>query len=87
MITIVNGEVAMTHDSVESATYTAAQLIEFTGTYYSNEIDATCNINLQGEKLVLQRKNVDGESPLLGQFADVFSAVGTGSIKFIRQKR
>jgi CubicO group peptidase (beta-lactamase class C family) len=89
MITAVNGQVAMTHDAVESATYTAAQLIEFTGAYYSNEIDATYNISLQGEKLVLRRKNVDGETPLLGQFADAFSAAGTGSIRFIRdgQKR
>lgn len=87
MITVVNGEVFMTHDSVESATYTGAQLIEFTGTYYSNEIDATYNINLQGEKLLLRRKNVDGETPLLGQFADTFSAAGTGSIKFIRDRQ
>lgn len=84
MITVVNGEVAMTHDSVESGTYTSAQLTEFTGTYYSHEIDATYNITLQGDKLVLQRKNVDGVTPLLAQFADAFSAAGTGSIRFTR---
>jgi Beta-lactamase len=84
MITTVNGDVAMTHDSVEPATYTSPQLIEFTGTYYSSEIDATYSISLQGEKLVLRRKNVDGVTPLLGQFSDAFSAAGTGSIRFTR---
>jgi CubicO group peptidase (beta-lactamase class C family) len=86
MITAVNGEVAMTHDSVEPATYTSSQLIEFAGTYYSSEIDATYSISLQGEKLVLRRKNVDGETPMLGQFADVFSTAGTGSIRFTRNR-
>jgi len=84
MITVINGELAFTHDSVESAAYTAAQLLEFTGAYYSDEIDATYKISLQGDKLVLQRKNVDGETPLLAQFADAFSAAGTGSIRFTR---
>jgi len=89
MITVVNGELAMTHDLVEAATYTSSQLNEFAGTYYSSEIDATYSISLQGENLVLRRKNVDGVTPLLGQFADAFSGVGTGSIRFTRnaQKR
>src|SRR6185436_20273588 len=78
------GEVAMTHDSVEPAAYTSSQLVEFAGIYYSSEIDATYSISLQGEKLVLQRKNVDGVTPLLGQFADAFSAGGTGIIRFTR---
>lgn len=84
MITFVNGEVVFTHDSVESATYSTQQLTEFAGAYYSSEIDATYNISLQGENLVLRRKNVDGVTPLLGQFADGFSAAGTGSIRFTR---
>lgn len=87
MITVVVGVGASTHDSVESATYTAAQLAEFAGTYYSNEIDATYNITLQGDKLAVRRKNVDGETPMLGQFADAFSAAGTGSIRFTRNRQ
>jgi CubicO group peptidase (beta-lactamase class C family) len=84
MITVIVGVGTSTHDSVESATYTTAQLAEFTGAYYSGEIDATYNIILQGDKLAVRRKNVDGETPMLGQFADAFSAVGTGSIRFTR---
>lgn len=84
MITAINGEVAMAHDSVESKTYSTPQLTEFAGAYYSNEIEATYNIILLGDKLVLRRKNVDGETPVIAQFADAFSAAGTGSIRFTR---
>ena len=87
MITVIVGVGTSTHESVESATYTTPQLAEFAGAYYSDEIAATYNIDLQGEKLVLRRKNVDGASPLLMQFADSFSAAGTGSIRFIRDKQ
>jgi CubicO group peptidase (beta-lactamase class C family) len=86
MFTVILGVGASTHDPVESATYTAAQLAEFTGTYYSSEIDATYNILLQGDKLAVRRKNVDGETPMLGQFADTFSAAGTGNIRFTRNR-
>jgi len=85
MITVINnGELTTTHDSVESKTYSTPQLAEFTGAYYSDEIEATYNILLQGDKLVLRRKNVDGETPLNAQFADTFSAAGTGGIRFTR---
>jgi CubicO group peptidase (beta-lactamase class C family) len=87
MITVVIGVGTSTHDSVESATYTTAQLAEFTGAYYSSEIDATYNITLQGDKLVVRRKNVDGETPMLVQYADAFSAVGTGIIRFTRNRQ
>lgn len=46
--------------------------------------DATYTLALRGDELVLRRKNVDGDTPLVVQFADVFSAVGTGSIRFTR---
>ena len=84
MTTVIYGVGSTVHESVPAATYTPAQLAEFTGTYYSSEIEATYNISLQGDDLMLQRKNVDGVTPLLAQFADAFSAVGTGSIRFTR---
>lgn len=87
MITVVVGVGTSTHESVPSASYTTAQLAEFTGVYYSSEIDATYDILLQGDKLAVRRKNVDGETPMLGQFADAFSAVGTGSIRFTRDSQ
>ena len=87
MFTAANGKVFIVHDSVKTASYTPQQLQEFTGTFYSSEIDATYTLALKGDQLVLRRKNVDGETPLVTQFADGFSAVGTGSIQFTRNAR
>ena len=84
MITVIVGVGISTHESVEPANYNAAQLAEFTGSYYSDEIEATYQITLQGDTLMLRRKNVDGETPMLAQFANAFSAAGTGSIRFTR---
>jgi CubicO group peptidase (beta-lactamase class C family) len=84
MFTASNGKVFFVHDAVKAATYIPEQLKEFTGTFFSEEIAGTCTISLQDDKLVLRRKNVDGETPLVGQFADAFSAAGTGGIRFTR---
>ena len=84
MFTAANGKVFMVHDAVKAATYTPPQLREFSGTFYSEEIEATYAISLKDDKLVLRRKNVDGETPLVGQFADAFSAAGTGGLRFTR---
>ena len=87
MFTAANGKVFIIHDAVKPATYTPQQLQEFTGTFYSNEIDANYTLALKGDRLVLLRKNVDGDTPLVTQFADGFSAVGTGSIQFTRNAK
>jgi CubicO group peptidase (beta-lactamase class C family) len=87
MFTAANGKVFIVHDAVKAAAYTPSQLNEFTGSFYSGEIDATHTISLQDDKLVLRRKNVDGETALVGQFADAFSAAGTGGIRFTRDDR
>jgi CubicO group peptidase (beta-lactamase class C family) len=87
MITVVGGVGSMIHDPVTPASYTAPQLSEFTGAYYSDEVEATYTIILQGGKPVLQRKNVDGVTALQVQFADAFFAPGTGSIRFTRNAK
>ena len=87
MLTAANGKVFIVHDAVQPATYTPPQLKEFSGTFYSEEIEATHTISLKGDKLVLLRKNVDGETALVGQFADAFSAAGTGGIRFTRDEQ
>jgi hypothetical protein len=51
------------------------------------EIEATYSISLKDDKLVLRRKNVNGETPLVGQFADALSAAGTGGIRFTRDNQ
>ena len=87
MFTAANGKVFFVHDAVKAATYTTQQLKEFSGTFYNGEIDATYTISLKDDKLMLRRKNVDGETPLVGQFADAFSAAGTGGIRFTRDNQ
>ena len=87
MFTAANGKVFIVHDSVKPASYTPQQLQEFTGTFYSTEIEATYTLALKGGQLVLRRKNVDGDTPLVTQFTDGFSAVGTGSIQFTRNAK
>src|SRR5690349_21487201 len=87
MFTAANGKVFIVHDAVKAANYTPSQLNEFSGTFYSEEIEATYTIALKVDKLVLRRKNVDGETSLVGQFADAFSAAGTGGIRFTRDDR
>ena len=87
MFTAANGKVFIVHDAVKAATYSPAQLAEFSGTFYSEEIEATYTISLKDDKLVLRRKNVDGETPLVGQFADAFAAAGTGGIRFTRDSQ
>jgi CubicO group peptidase (beta-lactamase class C family) len=84
MFTAANGKVFIVHDAVKTATYAPPQLKEFSGTFYSAEIEATYDISLKGDQLVLRRKNVDGETTLVSQFADAFSAAGTGAIHFTR---
>ena len=84
MFTAANGKVFFVHDAVKAATYSTPQLKEFSGTFYSEEIEATYTISLKDDKLVLLRKNIDGETPLVIQFADAFSAAGTGGIRFTR---
>lgn len=85
MFTSVDGVIVMAHDSVKPAAYTPKQLTIFAGSYHSNEIDATYTITLSGDQLKLARKNVDGETPMVTQFADAFSAAGTGSFRFLRK--
>lgn len=84
MSTALDGKVFIVHDAVKPASYTPLQLKEFTGTFYSGEIEATYSIDLKDDKLVLRRKNVDGETPLVLQFADAFAAAGTGTLRFTR---
>ena len=84
MFTAANGKVFIVHDAVTAITHTPLQLNEFSGAFYSEEIDATYTISLEGSTLVLRRKNVDGQTTLLVQFTDAFSAQGTGVLRFTR---
>lgn len=86
MFTSANGGKSIVHERVEPASYTSEQLAQFAGKYYSEEIDVTYTISLQGDKLVLRRKNVD-DAPLQLLFADTFSSVGSGTFSFTHDKQ
>lgn len=86
MFTSANGGKPIIHERVEPASYTPEQLAGFAGAYYSEEIDATYTITLQGNELVLRRKNVD-DAPLQLLFADTFSSVGSGALSFTRDSQ
>jgi hypothetical protein len=87
MFTAANGKVFIIHDSVTPATYTPKQLAEFAGKYHSDEIDATYTVTLSLDKLMLTRTGLDTDTPLTLLFADTFSAPGTGTLSFIRNKQ
>ena len=87
MFTAANGKVFIVHESVKPATYTSQQLAEFTGKYHSDEIEASYTITRSGENLMLARNGLDTDTPLALQFADTFSAPGTGSLRFTRNKQ
>lgn len=86
MFTSANGGKPIVHERVELASYTTEQLAPFAGTYYSEEIDATYIIVLEGNKLILRRKNVD-DAPLQLLFANTFSSVGSGTLSFTRNNQ
>ena len=87
MFTAANGKVFIIHDAVKAFIHTPQQMKEYSGTFSNEEIEATYTISLKDNQLALRRKNVDGETPLMGQFADAFSAAGTGVIRFTRDEQ
>jgi hypothetical protein len=64
-------------------TPTAAQLADYAGNYYSEELDAVYKLAVKDGKLVLTRRKY---GPLVPQAVaqDVFAVPGTGSIRFTR---
>ena len=68
----------------KAASYSPAQLAEYVGRYYSEELDANYTFSIAGNKLVA-RKKVGDELILSPQFADVFGNSDRGiSIRFSR---
>ncbi|HEV2762178.1 MAG TPA: serine hydrolase domain-containing protein [Pyrinomonadaceae bacterium] len=75
------------HEAVEPVTTVAGQLAEFAGTYYSEELDTTYHIVLEGEKLILRVKN-SADNPLVQQFKDAFTdAPMSLIIRFARDRK
>ncbi|HEX4950326.1 MAG TPA: hypothetical protein VFZ34_26915, partial [Blastocatellia bacterium] len=76
------GQRPMVFDAVPPAD--AAQLSQFVGSYYSDEIDSTYRVTLKDDKLMLTRKKAD---PLTLQpvFRDAFATLSIlGTVRFTR---
>jgi hypothetical protein len=69
------GERAMVLDAMPRATATPADLAEYAGRYYSEEIDTAYNVSLEGSSLVIKRQKYP-DTPLEPAFRDGFSASG-----------
>jgi CubicO group peptidase (beta-lactamase class C family) len=65
---------------------TAAQLQEYTGTYYSDELDTRYTVTVKDDKLVVRRRKFE-DTTLTSASTDSFSLAGLGAIKFIRDDR
>ena len=72
------------YPAVKAALDSPAQLAEYVGSYYSEELDAKYTLSLVGNKLIA-RKKVGDDLTLSPQFADVFGNSDRGiSIRFSR---
>ncbi len=69
--------------AVEAASPTAAQLAEFAGTFYSEELDTTYRFSVEEGKLTLRQK---GRSPraIIPTTRDTFFGPGSGTFEFQR---
>ena len=73
------------YQAVKAASDSPAQLAEYVGRYYSEELDANYTLSIAGNKLVA-RKKVGDELILSPQFVDVFGNSDRGiSIRFPRE--
>jgi len=74
------------YETIQVVAPTSAQLAEYAGTYYSEEIAATYKLIIQEGKLVLPRQRVE-DRPLLPMFADAFMNDALGNIRFTRDEQ
>jgi CubicO group peptidase (beta-lactamase class C family) len=70
VLTIDDGR-SIVYEAVKPALDSPAQLAEYAGRYYSEELDTNYTLTLQGNKL-LARKKIGDDLILAPQFADVF---------------
>jgi CubicO group peptidase (beta-lactamase class C family) len=77
------GVPAATFIAVEAASPTPAQLAEFAGTFYSEELDTTYQLSVENEKLTVRQKGSPARS-LTPTFRDAFFAPGSGTMEFQR---
>ncbi len=77
------GRSPATLEAMETMTPTVAQLKEYTGAYYSDELDAIYRIEIQDDKLIMKRKK-NSPAFFMPVFKDAFNNMGLGTIRFTR---
>jgi hypothetical protein len=73
-------------DALAPATPSAERLAEYAGDYYSEEIDSVYKLTVLDGKLTMKRKKYRPVE-MTPVAKDVFTAAGSGSIRFTRDKR
>jgi CubicO group peptidase (beta-lactamase class C family) len=73
-------------DALAPATPNAGQLAEYAGDYYGEEIDSVYKLTVQDGKLTMKRKKYRPVE-MTPVAKDVFTAAGSGSIRFTRDKQ
>jgi CubicO group peptidase (beta-lactamase class C family) len=71
------------YEYVESAKPTPAQLAEYAGKYYSDELDTRYTVVLKDDTLVIRRRKFE-DAALTPTFTDAFSNSDLGGLRFIR---
>jgi hypothetical protein len=87
LVLTAEGRPPAVFEAVPPFTPATAQLADYAGAYYSDEIDATYRVALQDDKLVLQRKKYQPVT-LQPAFRDAFSTASIlGTIRFTRDQQ
>jgi CubicO group peptidase (beta-lactamase class C family) len=88
MTIMQQGRKPAVYEAQEAMNPTPEQLKEYTGAYYSDELDAVYRVEIDGDKLVLKRKKYL-PTPYSVAFKDAFNNPTMGTFQFTRdnQKR
>jgi CubicO group peptidase (beta-lactamase class C family) len=84
MLVFAEGEKGpIAYEYLESAKPTPAQLAEYAGNYYSDELDTRYTVVLKDDTLVIRRRKFE-DTALTPTFTDAFSNSDLGGLRFIR---
>ncbi|HSB11803.1 MAG TPA: serine hydrolase domain-containing protein [Blastocatellia bacterium] len=87
LVISLEGSSPVTYDAVKLVVPSPAQLAEYTGNYFSDEIDSTYRVAVQEGKLVLLRKKYSPVD-LQPAFTDAFTTLSIlGTIRFSRDEK
>ncbi|HZS04447.1 MAG TPA: serine hydrolase domain-containing protein [Blastocatellia bacterium] len=86
MIIKAEGRKPIIFDAMPAASPTTAQLAEYEGNYYSDELDATYRVALKDDRLVVMRRKYN-PTPLAPVFRDGFTTLSIlGHVRFTRDE-